>query len=41
MRRFASLERGTPIMEALWILGIIALWYVLQAWVLPKFGIST
>lgn len=41
MRRTANIERGTPIMDALWILAAIALWYVLQAWVLPKFGIST
>lgn len=27
--------------EILIIIGIIGAWYVLQAWVLPRFGVST
>jgi hypothetical protein len=28
-------------MEILYVLAFIVLWYVLQAWVLPYFGVST
>lgn len=27
--------------ELLWIVGFIVAWFVLQAWVLPKLGVST
>ena len=27
--------------QILWILGIIAVWFALQAWILPKLGVST
>ncbi len=27
--------------EIAWILGFVALWFVLQAWLLPKLGVPT
>ena len=27
--------------ELLWIAGFIVLWFLLQAWILPKLGVST
>ncbi len=27
--------------ELLWIVGFIVLWFLLQAWILPKLGVST
>jgi hypothetical protein len=27
--------------ELLWIVGFIVFWFVLQAWILPKLGVST
>jgi hypothetical protein len=27
--------------ELLWIVGFIAVWVLLQAWILPKLGVST
>jgi hypothetical protein len=27
--------------ELLWIVGALLLWFLLQAWVLPKLGVST
>lgn len=33
-------KRGT-LMDLLLPLGFLAAWFVLQAWVLPKFGIET
>jgi len=29
------------LMSDLWPLGIVGLWFVLQAWVLPKLGVPT
>lgn len=29
------------IMEILVLLGILVVWFVLQAWVLPRFGVKT
>lgn len=31
-------ERG---MEGWWLLGFLALWFVLQLWILPKMGVPT
>lgn len=28
-------------MEVVWILGFIAVWFVLQLWVLPRMGVPT
>jgi hypothetical protein len=28
-------------MEILWVLGFLAAWFVLQMWVLPRFGVPT
>ena len=28
-------------MDFLWIIGIVVIWIILQAYILPKFGIST
>ena len=27
--------------ELLWIVGFVALWFLLQTWILPKLGVST
>jgi hypothetical protein len=27
--------------ELLWIVGVIVLWFLLQRWILPKLGVST
>jgi hypothetical protein len=27
--------------EVLWVVGIVAVWVVLQVWILPKLGVST
>ena len=32
---------GGKIMELLVPLGILVVWFVLQAWVLPRFGVKT
>jgi len=32
---------GGKIMEVLIPLGILVVWFVLQAWVLPRFGVKT
>jgi hypothetical protein len=32
---------GEKIMEILIPLGILAIWIILQAWVLPRFGVKT
>jgi hypothetical protein len=29
------------VMEALWAVGIFAVWLVLMRWVLPRFGVGT
>jgi flagellar biogenesis protein FliO len=34
-------KRGANSMDILLLLGVIVLWFVLQAWILPKFGVST
>jgi hypothetical protein len=32
---------GVKIMEMLIPVGILVVWFVLQAWVLPRFGVNT
>jgi hypothetical protein len=27
--------------ELVWVVGFIAVWFLLQAWILPKLGVST
>jgi hypothetical protein len=27
--------------EIFWVIGFIAAWFLLQAWILPKLGVST
>ena len=34
-------EKAERFMEGWWILALIALWFVLQMWVLPKLGVKT
>jgi hypothetical protein len=34
-------QRGTYGMELIFIIGFIGLWFALQLWILPKFGVST
>jgi hypothetical protein len=45
MRSYPSqtkpLRRGGATMELFAILAFVLLWFVLQAWVLPRFGVST
>jgi hypothetical protein len=36
--RARKVEKG---MEVWWIVGFLALWFVLQLWVLPKLGFRT
>lgn len=36
-----SITKGVPTMEILIFLGVFAAWIILQAWVLPKFGVRT
>ena len=33
--------QGGKIMEILIPLGVVAVWIILQAWVLPRFGVQT
>lgn len=40
MKRFLILQGGKS-MEILVFVGFIVTWFVLQAWVLPRFGINT
>ncbi len=34
-------RKGTLMKDLLLILGLLAAWIVLNAWILPKFGVST
>jgi hypothetical protein len=36
-----SIKRGAKVMEPLLIIAFVVLWIALQAWVLPRFGVST
>lgn len=36
-----DLPRAERRMEGWWILGLVALWFALQIWILPKLGVST
>jgi hypothetical protein len=36
-----SQDRGAPKMEIFLILGVVVVWIALQAWILPRFGVST
>jgi hypothetical protein len=38
---FEAILRGTMKMGIGWLVLIIVLWVILQAYILPKFGIST
>ena len=40
-RLYAADERGLHMNEILTVLAVIAVWYALQAYILPKLGIST
>ncbi len=35
------LRKGTVMKELLYPLGILLVWFVLNAWVLPRFGVKT
>lgn len=35
------MRKGIAMNEILWSLGIIVVWFVLNAWVLPRFGVKT
>ncbi len=35
------LKKGTVMRELLLPLGVLVIWFVLNAWVLPKFGVKT
>jgi len=34
-------KQGSSNMEILFVVGFIAAWFALQAWILPRFGVST
>lgn len=36
-----STTKGNQLMELLIPLGVLALWFILQAWVLPRLGVPT
>jgi hypothetical protein len=36
-----STNTGANRMEIVFVLGFLALWIALQAWILPRFGVST
>ena len=40
MKTTTSVEGGKK-MEILILLGILVVWIILQAWVLPRFGVKT
>ncbi|APZ90711.1 hypothetical protein Fuma_00292 [Fuerstiella marisgermanici] len=35
------MRKGTVMKELLLPLGVLVIWFVLNAWVLPKFGVKT
>jgi hypothetical protein len=35
------IEMRKAMSELLWVVGFIVLWFLLQAWILPKLGVST
>jgi hypothetical protein len=37
----SGIQSGGKIVEILIPLGILVVWFVLQAWVLPRFGVKT
>ena len=37
----ATASKGGKIVEILIFLGILVVWIILQAWVLPRFGVKT
>jgi hypothetical protein len=39
--RIVSSQEGSTKMEILIILGFVVFWFALQAWILPRFGVST
>ena len=34
-------NKGGKVMEVLIPLGVLVVWFILQAWVLPRFGVKT
>jgi hypothetical protein len=36
-----SSQEGSSNMEILLIIGFLVFWFALQAWILPRFGVST
>jgi len=37
----AAVEKERPNMELLWVALVVAVWILLQAWILPKLGVPT
>jgi hypothetical protein len=35
------MNRARQLMEGWWLIGLLVVWFVLQAWVLPKLGYRT
>lgn len=35
------MEKKNGMSNLLWVAGVIVLWFLLQAWILPKLGVST
>lgn len=36
-----SARKGAVVKELLILVGIVAVWYILNRWVLPRFGVQT
>lgn len=39
--RLAAMKKGRPGMELLWVVLFLAAWILLQAVILPRFGVPT
>ena len=34
-------SKGNAMTQLLWVAGFVIVWFMLQAWILPKLGVST
>jgi hypothetical protein len=39
--QLANREEEVPVKELMIIFGFVAIWFALQMWILPRFGINT
>jgi hypothetical protein len=40
-REQPSREKKKPMNDGWWLLAFLAVWFILQIWILPKMGVST